>query len=95
MLKLAAIGTALAFGLAVPFHPGAAAHPTKAQVEQKLLHQMNSGPNGRVTRAVHCQTSGGRSTFSCRLQSVRSTSLGAVVVVHGTSLQTAWQPLRG
>jgi hypothetical protein len=95
MLKLASLGTALVFGIAAP--PGGDSHgkPMRERVEQALLQQMNSGPDGRITRSVHCHTAGSQSKFSCVLESTRSTTLGAVVVAHGVELQTAWEPLQG
>jgi hypothetical protein len=56
---------------------------------------MDSGPDGRITRSVHCRTAGKPGTFSCLLQSTRSTSLGARVVAGDGGLAESWEPLRG
>lgn len=81
-------------GVAFPASGVLHAKPNPGQVELRLLHQMNGGPDGKITKSVHCLHAGGRD-FSCRLQSMRSTTLGAQVVVSGGSLQTVWQPIRG
>ena len=94
MVKLVAIPLVLGIGVALPAVSALQAKPVPAQVEQRLLHQMNAGPDGTITKSVHCLRVSGR-TFSCDLRSIRSTSLGAHVVVAGGSLQTVWLPLRG
>lgn len=94
MVKLALISLTLGIGLAFPASGVLHAKPSSTQVEQRLLHQMNAGPDGTLTKSVRClQASGGG--FSCTLHSTRSTSLGAHVAVSGGSLETVWQPLRG
>ena len=94
MLKIAALTTALGLGIAVPATGTLQAKPSRARIEQRLLEQLNGGPAGRITKAVHCRTAGGADTFDCAAVSVRSTTLNARVVAGG-GLQTTWEPLRG
>jgi len=94
MVKLALISLTLGIGFAFPASGVLQTRPSSAQVEQRLLHRMNSGPDGTVTRSVRCLQASS-SEFSCTLHSTRSTSLGAQVVVSGGSLETVWQPIRG
>jgi len=94
MVKLALISLTLGIGVAFPASGVLHAKPSPAQVEQRLLHQVNAGPDGTLTKSVRCLQASGRE-FSCTLHSTRSTSLGAQVVVSGGSLETVWQPLRG
>ena len=94
MVKGAVITLVLGMGVAFPASGALHAKPNSAQVEQRLLHQMNAGPDGKITDSVHCLHAGGRD-FACRLQSVRLTTLGARVVVSGDALQTVWQPIQG
>jgi hypothetical protein len=97
MIKLAALATLFVSGAVAPFlHGSLAAKPGPKDVAQRLLRQANAGPDGRITRRVHCSELGtqGR-TFSCVLLSRRSSSLGARVVVNGGALQTFWQPIQG
>lgn len=95
MLKIAALTTALGLGIAVPATGTLLAKPSRAQIEQRLLGQMNGGPAGRITQAVHCRAAGRPTTLDCAAVSVRSTSLNARVVVGSDGLQTTWEPLRG
>ncbi len=97
MVKIAALAGALLSAIAVPFvHRGDSVRPGPASVEQELLRRMNAGPDGRITRNVLCRpaTADGR-TLACVLKSTRSTVLGVRVVVHGSDLRTAWEPLAG
>jgi len=60
------------------------------------MRQMNGGPAGRITRLVDCKNAGNRGrSFSCDLESVRSTHLGARVTVVPGGLSTTWEPLAG
>ena len=95
MLKIAALTTALGLGIAVPATGMLPAKPSRAQVEQRMLGQMNGGAAGRITQAVHCRAAGHAGTFDCAAVSVRSTTLNARVVVGSDGLQTTWEPLRG
>jgi len=94
MVKLAVISLTLGIGVAFPASGVLHSKPSSALVEQRLLHQMNAGPDGTLTRSVRCLQASSRE-FSCTLHSIRSTSLGAHVVVSGGSLETVWQPIRG
>ena len=94
MVKAAVLTLVLGIGVAFPASGALHAKPNSVQIEQRLLHQMNAGPDGKITALVHCLHAGGRD-FTCRLQSTRSTTLGARVVVSGSSLQTTWQPISG
>jgi hypothetical protein len=96
MLKLTLAGAALLSSLGVPLAHGTFSGPTSpAVVEQKLLHEMNSGPSGKLTQRVDCGSRPGR-RFTCELISTRSTRLDARVVVRGGGeLQTVWAPLKG
>ena len=97
MVKLGLVLTALAAALALPAAQGMTSRPGPSDaLEQTLLRQMNSGPNGQITRRVEC----GRGTragtaFTCTLESVRSTRLSVNVEVVGGSLRTTWEPLAG
>jgi hypothetical protein len=95
MLKLIALASALGLGIAVPATGSLHAKPSRAHVEQRLLQQLNSGPDGRITQAVHCSTIRKNVSFSCVALSTRSTRLDAHVVVSGGGLRTAWAPLQG
>ena len=95
MLKIAALTTALGLGIAVPATGALQAKPSQAQIELRLLGQLNGGPAGRITKAVHCRSAGRTATFDCAAVSVHSTTLNARVVVGSGGLQTAWEPLRG
>jgi hypothetical protein len=96
MLKLPLTLVAATAILAVPATLAAASKPRSAAVERTLLRQMNGGPAGRITRLVDCQRAGNRGrSFTCDLQSVRSTHLGARVTVLPGGLSTVWEPLAG
>jgi hypothetical protein len=95
MLKIAALTAALSLGIAVPMAGTHLAKPSRAQVEQQLLGQLDRSPDGRITKAVHCRAAGRSTTFDCTAVSVRSTTLNARVVAGGGGLQTTWEPLRG
>src|SRR5207237_4679008 len=95
MIRLCLAATALAVGFALPAAQGMTTTPRPSgAVAQTLLKQINSGPDGRITRRVAC----GRGTkaglaYSCDLVSVRSTSIHANVGVVGGTLRTTWEPL--
>ena len=95
MLKIAALSTALGLGIAVPAAGTLHAKPSRPLIEQHLLRQLNGGSAGHITKAVHCAAAGDAVTFDCTAVSVRSTTLGARVVVRGDGLRTAWEPLQG
>jgi hypothetical protein len=96
MLKLALTLVAAAAVLAVPATLAAASKPRPAAIERTLLRQMNGGPAGRITRLVDCRTAGKHArSFTCDLESVRSTHLGARVTVGPSGLSTTWAPLVG
>ena len=95
LIKFAALAATLGLGIAVPATGTLLAKPSRAQIEQRMLGQMNGGPAGRITKAVHCRSAGRAATFDCAAVSVRSTTLNARVVVGRDGLQTAWEPLRG
>jgi hypothetical protein len=96
MFKLALALTASAAALALPAAYGSFSKPPSKVVEQRLLQQMNSGPDGRITRLVSCsRTSKRELAFKCDLESVRSTHLGARVTVVPGGLRTVWEPLAG
>jgi hypothetical protein len=95
MIKLAVLTAALGLGIAVPATGALHAKPARALIEQRLLQQLNGGPDGHITKTVHCSAAGKAGSFDCTAVSVRSTTLGARVVAHGGGLQTAWEPLRG
>lgn len=94
MVKAAVLTLVLGMGVAFPASGALHGKANSVQVEQRLLHQMNAGPDGKITDSVHCLRADGRH-FACRLQSTRSTTLGARVFVSGSLLQTVWQPIRG
>ena len=100
MFKVALALSVLLTGFAWPLSQGTrpAHHVGRAAAEQSLLHQMNAGPDGRLTRNVHCSPVGRpRDThrFDCVLLSTRATKLDASVAVTPDGLQTSWAPLRG
>jgi hypothetical protein len=95
MLKIAALTTAVSLGIAVPATGTLLAKPSRAQVEQRMLGQMNGGPDGQITKAVQCRAAGRSAAFDCTAVSVRSSTLNARVVVGSDGLQTTWEPLRG
>jgi hypothetical protein len=95
MLKLG-LPLLAAAALAVPFAQAAASKPRSAAIEQTLMRQMNGSPAGRITRLVDCQKAGNRGrSFTCDLESIRSTHLGARVTVVPGGLSTTWEPLAG
>jgi len=81
-------------GVAFPASGALTSKPNPAQVEQRLMHEMNSGPNGKITKSVNCLPAS-HTHFTCSLRSTRSTRLGARVTVSGGSLETVWQPISG
>lgn len=83
----------LGFGLVLPA-AYAHARPGAGAVEQTLLANANSGPDGKVTRSVHCARSG-HAAFACTLHSVRGTTLDARAVIRDGRVETSWSPLRG
>jgi hypothetical protein len=92
-LVLAAIaataGLGAAQGTTRPKSPSAA-------FAQQLLRQENSGPDGLITRRVHCGPgSHAGLVFSCQLVSVRSTKLRADLADVGGELRTTWEPIAG
>ncbi|HEY5058392.1 MAG TPA: hypothetical protein VII51_05190 [Gaiellaceae bacterium] len=95
MLKLVALASALGLGIAVPATGALHSKPNRALVEQQVLQQLNSGPDGRITRTVHCSAIKRHFSFSCVAVSTRSSRLDAQVVVVGDGLRTAWSPLQG
>jgi hypothetical protein len=93
MHKLAALILTLAGGLAAPLlHHGQTL--TRGGVEQALLARENNGPNGHVTSRVQCSELG-TNRYSCRLTSVRHTTIDVRVVVRGRTLQASWAPVQG
>jgi hypothetical protein len=94
MLKLG-LPLLAAAALAVPVTQAATSKPRPAAIEQTLLRQMNGGPAGRITRLVDCRSAVNRRSFTCDLESVRSTHLGARVTVGPGGLSTVWEPLAG
>ena len=95
MLKLG-LPLLAAAALAVPWAQGATSKPRTAAIERTLMRQMNGSPAGRITRLVDCHNAGNRGrSFTCDLESVGSTHLGARVTVVPGGLQTVWQPLAG
>ena len=95
MLKLG-LPLLAAAALAVPLAQAAASKPRSAAIERTLMRQMNGGPAGRITRLVDCHKAGNRGrSFTCDLESVRSTHLGARVTVVPGGLSTTWEPLAG
>jgi hypothetical protein len=94
MLKLG-LPLLAAAALAVPATQAAMSKPRSAAIEQTLLRQTNGGPAGRITRLVDCRSTGNRRSFTCDLESVRSTHLGARVTVGPGGLSTVWEPLAG
>jgi hypothetical protein len=95
MLKLAALATVLGLGIGVPATGALHAKPSRAQVEQRLLQQLNGGPDGRITSAVHCRAIQKHVSFSCVAVSTRATTLDARVVTGGGGLTEYWAPLHG
>jgi hypothetical protein len=96
MIKLSLALIAFVAILAIPAAFGFSAKPGPKTVARSLLTQMNSGPDGRITRLVTCErASQARHTFTCDLESVRSTHLRAGVTVTGGLLRTTWAPLVG
>jgi hypothetical protein len=95
MIKLALL--LLAAALVVPATQAVAgSKPRPAAIERTLLQQMNGGPAGHITRLVDCRKTGkSAGSFSCDLESVRSTHLGARVTVVPGGLSTVWAPLAG
>src|SRR5215831_7994363 len=97
MVKLGLVLTALAAVLALPAAQGMTSRPgPSGALEQTLFRQMNSGPDGQITRRVECGRGARAGTaFTCTLESMRSTSLRANVTFVGGSLRTTWEPLAG
>ena len=96
MLKLTLALTALVFCLVLPAAYAVTSKPESKSVAQTLLRQMNSGPDGHITRAVKCApVSQGSHAFSCDLKSVISTHLSAHVTLLDGGLRTTWEPLKG
>jgi hypothetical protein len=96
MFKLTLALTASAAVLALPAAYGSLSKPPSKAIEQTLLQQMNSGPDGRITRLVTCSRAPKNElAFRCDLESVRSTHLGARVTVVPGGLRTVWEPLAG
>ena len=82
--------------LAIPAAFGSGSKPGPNTVAQALLKQMNSGPNGYITRRVRCtRVAKLQRNFSCDLESAISTHLGAHIAVADGGVSTTWQPLAG
>jgi len=97
MVKLGLVLTALAAALALPAAQGMTSRPgPSGALEQTILRQMNSGPDGQITRRVDCgRGSRAGAAFTCTLESVTSTRLRANVSFVGGGLRTTWEPLAG
>jgi hypothetical protein len=94
MVKLTVVLTAVG-ALALPAAQGMASSQRLPQrVAAQLLRQMNSGPDGKITRHVTCVPAGGR-TLRCDLESVRATTIRAHVSLVGGTYRTTWEPLAG
>lgn len=95
MLKLG-LPLLVAAALVVPATQALAGSKPSAAIERELMQQMNGGPAGHITRLVDCRKTGkSADSFSCDLESVRSTHLGARVTVVPGGLSTVWEPLAG
>jgi hypothetical protein len=82
--------------LAIPAAFGSGSKPGPKTVAQTLLKQMNSGPNGYITRRVRCtRVAKLQHSFSCDLRSTISTHLGAHIAVVDGGVSTTWKPLAG
>jgi hypothetical protein len=96
MIKLSVALSTFVLALALPVAYAFASKPSSKTIAAMLLHQMNSGPDGRVTHRVTClRTSKAGKSFNCSLESVALTRLGANVAVVDGGLQTTWKPLEG
>jgi hypothetical protein len=96
MAKLSVALSTFVLALVLPVTYALASKPPSNDVAQTLLRQMNSGPDGRLTRAVTCARVGAAvKTFDCSLQSLVHTRLGARVTQVDGGLRTVWQPLEG
>jgi len=91
-LTLALIASAAVFALPAAY--GSLSKPPSGAVAGKLLRQMNSSPDGRITKSVSCVPTGHK-RFDCDLQSVVSTHLQVHVTTAGGSFRTVWEPLAG
>jgi hypothetical protein len=95
VLKLGIALSTSVLALALPASHGVAGKTSRA-LERTLLHQMNSTPDGRITRKVDCAPlPGAPHSFTCRLTSVRSTSLRVDVDLAGGGFRAIWYPLAG
>jgi hypothetical protein len=95
LLKLTLALGAFVLCLALPAAYAVTATPGSKSVAQKLQQQMNSGPNGRITRTVKCIPAARGKAFDCDLQSVISTHIAAHVSLIDGGMRTVWEPLQG
>jgi hypothetical protein len=97
MVKPSLLITAVAVSIALPAAQGMTSPKApSAGVAKTLLQQINSGPDGHITRNVACgRGSKAGLAFTCDLKSVRSTSIRANIAVVGGTLRTTWEPIKG
>jgi hypothetical protein len=95
MLKSSLAITAIVLALVLPAARAVTRGPAVRTIPRALLAQMNSGPDGRITRSVSCVPELRRTlTFACELTSTGSTRLR--VDIAGTNgLRESWYPLQG
>jgi hypothetical protein len=96
MLKLSLALTTFVLALALPAAYAFTSRPGPRIIARTLLEQVNSGPDGHITRRVTCaRAAKARRTFDCSLESVVSTQLGAHVALVDGGLRTTWDPIAG
>jgi hypothetical protein len=95
MLKSSLAISAIVLGLVLPVARAVTGRPPVRTIPRALLEQMNSSPDGRITRRVSCVPElRGKLTFACELTSLASTRL-RVDVAAGDGLRESWYPLQG
>jgi hypothetical protein len=96
MIKLTLALVAFVLTLVIPAAYAVTSRPPSETIAQTLLRQMNSGPDGRITRRVDCAlASRAKRMYACTLESVASTRLGVRVAVVDGGLRTTWHALEG
>jgi hypothetical protein len=95
MLKSSLTIAAIVLALALPAAHAVSGRPTVRTIPRALLAQMNSSPDGKITRGVSCVPElRAQLTFACELTTVRATRIHVDVAAED-GLSETWFPLQG
>jgi hypothetical protein len=95
MLKSSLTIAAIVLAVALPASRAVTGGPVVRTIPGTILAQMNSSPDGRITRRVACVPElRGKLAFTCELTSVTSSRI-RVDVAAGDGLREIWSPPQG